>query len=146
MHHHSSLLIFGGIKYGQIFFQCVDDFGIKHFNDDDIQHLLGALIQHYTVSCDWAGENCCGLKLEWNYKQYFVKASMPNYIKELLKKLKYTSPAKPVHAPHKWSEPVYGQKFNMRRPAMPHYFQIKRIATHTIYCWILFILRSCNIW
>ena len=35
---------------------------------------------------------------------------MPNYIKELLKKLKHTPPTKPVHAPHKWSEPAYGQK------------------------------------
>ena len=35
---------------------------------------------------------------------------MPTYIRELIKKLKHTPPEKPVHAPHRWSEPVYGQK------------------------------------
>ena len=35
---------------------------------------------------------------------------MPNYIRELLKKFKHNPPTKPVHAPHRWSEPVYDQK------------------------------------
>ena len=35
---------------------------------------------------------------------------MPNYDRELLKKLKHTPPKNPVHAPHRWSELVYGQK------------------------------------
>ena len=39
-----------------------------------------------------------------------MKASTPNYVKELLKKLKHTSPLKPVHTSHKWSEPEYGKK------------------------------------
>jgi len=96
---------------------CVDDFGIKYFNNADIQHLLDALKQHYTVSCDWTGENYCGFQLEWFYAQGYVKASMPNYIKALLKKLKHTPPARPVHAPHKWSEPAYGQKIQYAKPA-----------------------------
>ena len=101
---------------------CVDDFGIKYFNNTDIQHLLDALKQHYTVSCDWSGENYCGFQLEWFYAQGYVKASMPNYIKALLKKLKHTPPARPVHAPHKWSEPAYGQKYNMLTQPIPHHY------------------------
>ena len=42
---------------------------------------------------------------------------MPNYIKALLKNLKHTPPAKPVHAPHKWLEPAYGQKKQYAKPA-----------------------------
>ena len=51
----------------------VNDFGIKYFNNDDIQYLLNALKQHYTMYCDWSGENYCGLKLSWYYKQGFLK-------------------------------------------------------------------------
>ena len=60
---------------------CVDDFGIKYFNDEDIEHLLNALKQYYTMSCDWSGENYCGFKLDWHYIQVFIKAAIPNYIK-----------------------------------------------------------------
>ena len=96
---------------------CVDDFGIKYFNNDDIYHLLNALKNHYTVSEDWTGENYCGFKLTWFYKKGYVIAAMPNYIKELLKKLKHTAPLKPVHAPHAWTEPAYGQKIQYTKEA-----------------------------
>ena len=33
-----------------IFTLAVDDFGIKHFNQDDLDHLLNALKTHYTIS------------------------------------------------------------------------------------------------
>ena len=44
----------------------VDDFGIKYFNQDDIQHLLSSLKKYYSITCDWAGENYCGFKLTWH--------------------------------------------------------------------------------
>ena len=99
------------------FCSCVDDFGIKYFNTADIQYLLNALKQHYTASCDWSSENYCGFKLEWFCVQGYVKASMPKYIKELLKNLKHTPPARPVHAPRRWSEPAYGQKIQYAKAA-----------------------------
>ena len=40
---------------------------------------------------------------------------MPNYFKELLKNRKHISPSKPVHVPHKWSEPAYGQKIKFAK-------------------------------
>ena len=43
------------------FYLCVDNFGIKYVNNDNIDHLLNASKNHYTVSEDWTGENCCGL-------------------------------------------------------------------------------------
>ena len=42
---------------------------------------------------------------------------MPTYIRELLKKPKHTPSAKPVHAPHKCSEPAYGQKIQYAKAA-----------------------------
>ena len=34
---------------------------------------------------------------------------MPGYILKLLNRIKHPPPKKPVHAPHKWHEPVYGK-------------------------------------
>ena len=64
---------------------CVDDFEIIFFNKDNIHHLFNALGKHYTLSCDWAGENYCGFKFEWLYHQGYVKATISNYINELKK-------------------------------------------------------------
>ena len=53
---------------------------------------------------------------------------MPNYIKELLKNLKHTAPLKPVHAPHAWSKPVYGQQIQYTKAAdQSHYLDVKGI-------------------
>ena len=112
--------IWGHKTRATTFYLCVDNFGIKYYNKDDIHYLLNVLKKHYLVSEDWTGENYCGFKLTWYYKNGYVIAAMTNYIKELLKKLKYTAPLKPVHAPHPWSEPAYGQKFNMLKQQISH--------------------------
>ena len=99
---------------------CDNDFGIKYFNNDDVNHLLNALRKYYTVSEGWTGENYCGFKLTWYYKKGYVIAAMRNYIKELFKNLKHTAPLKPVHTPHAWSEPAYSQKSNMLNQQTSH--------------------------
>ena len=48
---------------------CVDDFGVKYFSQNDADHLLDALKQHYKISVDYEGKNYCGLTMEWNYQQ-----------------------------------------------------------------------------
>ena len=101
---------------------CVYDFGIKYYNNNDIHHLLNTLKKQYTVPCDWEDVNYCGFKLDWHHKQGFVKASIPNYIKDLLKKLKHTPPLKLVHAPHKWFKPVYGQKYNTQKMTINRHY------------------------
>ena len=58
-----------------IFALCVDDFGIKYFCQDDADHLLNALREHYDISVDWKGANYCGLTLDWNDEQGFVDVS-----------------------------------------------------------------------
>ena len=36
---------------------CVDDFGIKYFSKEDVDHLLNILRKDYKVSVDWEGGN-----------------------------------------------------------------------------------------
>jgi hypothetical protein len=44
----------------------VDDFGVKHFNTSDLNHLLNALNSAYKCTIDRSGEDYCGLHLSWD--------------------------------------------------------------------------------
>ena len=92
------------------FILCVDDFGIKYFDKADAEHLMNALRANYEITVDWTGEHYCGLLIKWNYAQQYVDISMPKYVSKFLAKQKHPKPTIPQHAPHKWSEPVYGRK------------------------------------
>ncbi len=46
-----------------IFCLCVDDFGIKYFNRDDIIHFQDPLKDHFKFHMDWEDANYIGLKL-----------------------------------------------------------------------------------
>ena len=91
-----------------IFYICVDDFGIKFYNKNDIDHLLTSLRHHYKVSIDWEGKNFCGLTLNWNYSDGYVDISMPEYVNKVLQKYQHPKPSKPEYSPHVHTEPVYG--------------------------------------
>ena len=93
-----------------IFALCVDDFGIKYHNQQDLQHLISTLKKHYDISIDQEGTNYCGLELEWHYSAGYVDISMPKYVAKALKKYNHPPPLKPQLAPHKWSQPAYGKK------------------------------------
>ena len=92
------------------FILCVDDFGIKTYNKADLTHLLSALKTKYEITTDPTGSNYIGLFIEWNYTKGYVDISMPKYIEKLLQKFLHTPPSRQQHAPHKWTEPTYGQK------------------------------------
>ena len=62
----------------------VDDFGIKYFNMPDLEHVLDALRQSYTISVDKSGSQYCGLAIKWNYDENYVDISMPGYIQKAL--------------------------------------------------------------
>ena len=93
-----------------VFVLCVDDFGIKYFNEDDKNHLLNSLREHYKVTVDETGENYLGYTLEWHYDEGYVDASMPLYIPRALRRFNHPHPKRPQYAPHKWTTPTYGQK------------------------------------
>jgi hypothetical protein len=42
---------------------------------------------------------------------------MPGYVQEALHKFQHKSPPRPVHAPHQWSQPVYGRTVQYAPPA-----------------------------
>ena len=89
---------------------CVDDFGIKYFSQDDINHLMKALEAHYTCTKDWEGKNFCGLTLEWNYYKKYCDISMPGYISQCINKFQHDPPTKPQYSPHHHTPIVYGKK------------------------------------
>ena len=97
-----------------VFCLCVDDFGVKYYTKQDADHLINAL-KDYKITIDWTGSNYCGLNLKWNYKEKYVDVSMPNYVKNTLKKLNHSPPAKPVKAPHEWTKPPYKKNHNLHR-------------------------------
>lgn len=54
--------------------------------------------------------------MKWNYKDKYVDISMPNYINNLLSELKHKVKTFPQYAPHKWTEPAFGQKRQYAKP------------------------------
>lgn len=82
---------------------CVDDFGVKFFNDSDKQHLIETLKKKYDITIDETGSNFCGLTLEWNYVHGYVDLSMPNFVRKTLKKLNFIPTKKKQLAPHDWT-------------------------------------------
>ena len=98
------------------FILCVDDFGIKHHSEDDLDHLLNALRTKYEISTDPSGTNYIGLTIAWQYDKEYVDISMPDYIRKALQKFLHTPPSRRQHAPHKWTEPAYGQKIQYALP------------------------------
>ena len=42
---------------------CVDDFGVKYTNKEDIEFLIATLQQDYKLTIDWTGSNYLGLTL-----------------------------------------------------------------------------------
>ena len=93
-----------------IFALCVDDFGVKYFNKDDVKHLIQILQKYYPISLDWDGKNYCGLTLSWHYDKGYVNIEMPGYIKKVLNNHQHPTPPNPQYVPHKWTKPAYGRK------------------------------------
>ena len=88
---------------------CVDNFGIKYYSKDDAQHLLNAIGSNYQYTTDRAGENYCGLTLEWNY-------SVSGYLEKALKRLHHKQKVSPQCSPHVYIPIKYATK-NTRKYA-----------------------------
>jgi hypothetical protein len=46
------------------FFLVVDDFGVKYVGKENMLHLLNTIQKYYKCSCDWDGEQYCGLTIK----------------------------------------------------------------------------------
>ena len=87
----------------------VDDFGVKYYSKQDVQHLITTLQKDYIISIDWVGKHYCGLTYDWQYNKSYVDVSMPNYIEKLLNKFNHAAPKIKQYAPHVWPQKLYGQ-------------------------------------
>ena len=87
----------------------VDNFGIKYFNKNDVQHLQQAIGTVFKYSTDWPGIFFCGMQFDWNYTEGYVDVSMPNYVEKALKRLGYI-PNVPQYSPHQHTPIKYGLK------------------------------------
>ena len=45
----------------------VDNFRVKYLNKENVNHLMNALKETYTVTEDWQGERYVGIHLQWDY-------------------------------------------------------------------------------
>ena len=95
---------------------CIDDFGVKYFSTEDLNHLIMALQSTFQLSIDTKGTKYCGLTLQWNYSAGYVDVSMPRYVISTLDKLQHPKPTKPQHSPHRHIPPNYGQQQQFVNP------------------------------
>ena len=94
----------------------VDDFGVLYTDKADAEHLIAALSPHYKLSIDWDAKIYCGIHLRWDYEARTVDLSMPGYVAKVLQRFTHPKPARPQHAPHKWTVPAYGAKQQLADP------------------------------
>ena len=78
-----------------LFNLCVDNFGIKYYNKDDVNHLITTVSTKYKVKADWNGSNFLGFSLDWQYDRGHVTLTMPKYLPNSFKKLQHPTPNAP---------------------------------------------------
>ena len=96
----------------------MDDFGVKYFHKQDVQHLLDTVQQKYTAKVDWTGKDFLGFSLDWNYDNGYVDLQMPKYVPKMMKKLNYTPSSQPQYSPHEYTTFQYS-KIGDRQYAKP---------------------------
>ena len=73
----------------------MDDFGVKYFSKDDVDHLLESLKNHCEISTYWEGHNYLVLTIDWNNKEGYVDILMPDYVEKYLGQLHHPKPKRP---------------------------------------------------
>ncbi len=58
----------------------VDNFGIKYFTMEDLDHLINTLKKYYDVKVDPEGKELVKIELDWDYKNRKVHLSMKPYL------------------------------------------------------------------
>ena len=83
-----------------VFTLVVNDFGVKYTGKHNVDHLINALCELYTITVDQIGSLYYVLTLAWDYALGHVGISMPNYIKQTLQKIQTSSgPKTRVYTP-----------------------------------------------
>ena len=66
---------------------CVDDFGVKVYSKEDLEHLQDNVQKTYTCKTDFSGDTFPGLTIDWNYERGYVYISTSGYVKREIKTL-----------------------------------------------------------
>ena len=88
----------------------VDDFGIKYFTKDDLDHLADTLKRYYDVKVDPEGKELVKIELDWDYTNKKVHLSMKPYLDKALQQFGNVVPSKRQFSPYPHVEPKYGAK------------------------------------
>ena len=72
--------IYSRLDYGHtkqdLFCLCVENFGVKYFSKDDVDHFLNSLGKHYSIANDLEGRTYPILVIEWNYREGYFNILM----------------------------------------------------------------------
>ncbi len=93
-----------------VFSLVVNDFRVKYFGKENSQHLLDTIQKFRKCSCDWDGEQYCGLTIQRDYKGCKVHLSMPMCIQKALKCFQHPPPQIRQDQPHPNTKKTYGVK------------------------------------
>jgi hypothetical protein len=96
----------------------------------DMDHLVNALKEHYTVAIDMAGSLICGIYLTCNYTLGHVSCHMPGYINKALTKYQHPKPVSPQHAPYKATLIQYGARVQRVEVDTTQPLSLKESQTH----------------
>jgi hypothetical protein len=96
--------------YPTAFTLVVDDFGIKYAKKEHADHLLNALRELYIMTVDWEGSSYIGIKIDYDKQARTISLSMPNYVKNALKRFNVTTPTHATDSPLLYTPPSYGSK------------------------------------
>jgi hypothetical protein len=85
----------------------VDDFAVKHVNQEDADHLINAIRKYYPMTVDKEATKYIGLTIEWDYKNQKAHIHMPDYLRKAFTRFKHEAPAKIQNSPHPHVIPQY---------------------------------------
>jgi hypothetical protein len=88
----------------------VNNFSIKYFKKEDLDHLIDTLKKYYDVKVDPKGKKLVKIELDWDYKNRKVHLSMKPYPNKSLRQFNNVVPTKRQHSPYPHVEPKYGAK------------------------------------
>jgi hypothetical protein len=88
----------------------VDDFGIKHFKQEDLDHLIRSLEKQYDVAVDLGRKEFVKIELDWDYENKRVHLSMAPYLQKALRQFDNLVPTHHHDSPYPHIEPKYGVK------------------------------------
>ncbi len=100
----------------------IDNFGIKYFTTEDLDHLINTLKKYYNVKVNPEGTELVRIELDWDYKNRKVHLSMKPYLDKSLRQCDNVVPTKCQHSPYPHVKPKYGAKqqfaeYNESEPA-----------------------------